>query len=224
MIRTRHIYFDAPPPRADAVTFAVIPIDGVTGAIVASGVAAKLKGLPDRPVVNRSGMLVFINLPDPPFEIEIDATEAGFFGPTTLVHPPAGPPDLDPERGRRIEVLLEPRPDYPFPPATTLIRGVVLRGGAAEEGATIAATPQGDSATFTGHSNGRGAFAVALRLPPPLDFDTRRKVAVTIELGSGPKLPGLTRTLTRDLVSGLSHSFRDPIDLAGSNEPDFFAI
>jgi hypothetical protein len=228
MMRPSRIYFDTPPLREDIVSFAIIPIDGVTGALVRSGVTATVKGLANRPVLNRSGMLVFINLPDPPYEIEVDATNAGFFGPTTIIHPPdpppVGPPDLHPERRRRVEVLLEPRPDYPFPPATTLIRGVVVRGPAVEEGAEIAATPQGDSGRFTGHSAGTGAFAVALRLPPPLDFDSRRKVDVKIELSSGPNLPHRTRTLTRKLTSGLSHSFREPIDLDGTNEPDFFAI
>ncbi|MGZ8284023.1 MAG: hypothetical protein ACXW27_00440 [Allosphingosinicella sp.] len=226
MMRAPHVYFDSPPLREDVVSFAIIPIDGVTGAVVRSGVAARVDGLPDRAVVNGSGMLVFLNLPDPPYQIEVDAREAGFFGPTTIVHPPdpppVGPPDLHPERRRRVEVLLEPRPDYPFPPATTLVRGVVVRGTAPEDGAEIAATPQGDSGEFKAHSTGRGAFALALRLPPPADFDTGREVDVEIKLTSGPTLPKLTRTLTRKLTSGRSHSFRDPIDLDDDNEPGFF--
>lgn len=228
MTRPDQIYFDTPRLREDVVAFAIIPIDGVTGAVVRSGVTARVRGLPDRAVLNQSGMLVFINLPDPPYEIEVDATGAGFFGPTTIVHPPppppVGPPDLHPERRRRVEVLLEPRPDYPFPGATTLIRGVLVRGPAPEEGAEIAATPEGDSGTFEAHSTGNGAFALALRLPPPTDFDSGREVDVEIRLTSGPVLPGLTRILNRKLTAGHSHSFREPIDLAGDNEPGFFAI
>lgn len=217
------IYFDTPPSREDVVAFAIIPVDGVTGAVVRSGVTAKIKGLPNRAVLNRSGMLVFINLPDPPYEIEVDATGAGFFGPTTIVHPPAGPPDPNPERRRRVEVVLEPRPDYPFPSATTLIRGVVVRGSAAEEGAEVAATPHGDSGEFKARSTGNGAFAVALRLPPPSDFDTHRQVDVEIRVTGRPTLPPKTRTLIRKLTGGRSHSFLEPIDLNGNNEPDFFA-
>jgi hypothetical protein len=228
MTRTRDIYFDVPRLREDEVSFAVIPIDGVTGAVVSSGVAARVKGLPDRPVLNRSGMLVFINLPAPPYEIEVDAADAGFFDPATIVHPPppppVGPPDQDPERSRRVKVLLDPRPDYPFPAASTLVRGVVARGTAAEAAAAIAVTPAGESGEFTGRSTAKGAFAVAVRLPPPADFDSHREVEVKIRLTSGPTLPNLTRTLTRRLTSGRSHSFREPIDLAGDNEPTFFAI
>lgn len=222
MNRPVHIYFDSPPLREDVVSFAVIPVDGVTGAIVRSGVTAKVKGLPARPVLNQSGMLVFINLPDPPYEIEIDATEAGFFGPSTIVHPPFGPPDPDPERARRVRAMLEPRPDYPFPPATTLVRGVVVRGAVAEDGAEITCTPTGSFGDFTAHSTERGAFALAVRLPPSADFNTAKEVEVKIEFTSGPKLPKLTRTLTRKLVRARTHSFRQPVDLAGTNEPEFF--
>jgi hypothetical protein len=224
MNRPVHIYFDTPPLRVDVVGFAVIPVDGITGAIVRSGVTAKIKGLLDRPVLNQSGMLVFINLPDPPYEIEIDATEAGFFGPVTLIHPPPGPPEPDPQRARQVRVLLEPRPDYPFAPATTLVRGVVVRGLAPEEGAEISGTPTGSIGDFTAHSTEKGAFALALRLPPPADFNAAKEVEVKIELTSGPKPPKLVRTLTCKLVRARSHSFEEPIDLTGTNEPKFFPI
>jgi hypothetical protein len=223
MSRPAHIYFDSPGRQEDVVAFALIPIDGVTGAIVGSGVTARVKGLPDRPVLNRSGMLVFLNLPDPPYEIEVDATEAGYFGPTTIVHPPFGPPDPHPERARRVKALLEPRPDYPFAPATTLVRGVLVRGPVPERGGEIRCKPTG-SGTFVAHSTDKGAFALALRLPPPVQFDSAKAVEVQIKVSSGPVLPAKERTLSCKLTSGRSHSFREPVDLDGDNNPEFFAI
>lgn len=222
MSRPATFYPDATAtPRLDRVTLAVVPIDPVGGGVVRAGVRAKVNGLPDRPLVSGSGMLVFINLPDQPqYEVEVDASGAGFFGPRTLTYQPPDPADPDQERRRRLEVLLEPRPDYPFPAGTTLVRGAVLRGAAPVEGASIECRPPGSLADFTARSGAAGSFALALRLPPSGDFDSRKPVPVRIRIGEGADL----RELARSVVRGRSHSFLEPIDLAGANEPGFFTI
>jgi hypothetical protein len=207
--RPASIQFDT-GARTDRVTFALAPVDSVTGAIVTSGVSAKVAALMDRPIVNASGLLVFVNLPDQPqYEVEVDAAAAGYFSPVTLiVQPPA----------RRVEIMLEPRPDYPFPAGTTLVRGVVVRGSEPVAGAAIEGRPQGSLGSFRARSSASGAFALALRLPPPDDFGAGRPVRTEIRFGGD----GAARILNRDLVGGRSHSFLEPIDFDSTNEPEFF--
>lgn len=212
------ILFDS-PPRIDRVTLAIAAVDAVAGTIVRDGVTARIEGLMDRPIVNASGMLVFINLPDQPhYDVEVDGRRAGFpfverfaFAP-----PPAG--NRDPA-ARRRDVLLAPGPDYPFRPGTTLIRGVVARGSGPVAGASISATPAAGGAAFETRSIANGAFALALRLPPFGTHETEAPVPVKITLAER----GDARSFVRPLVNGRGHSFLEPIDLAGSNDPGFFA-
>jgi hypothetical protein len=214
------IYFDT-SPRIDTVTLAVLPIDGVTGAIVRSGVTAKIKGLLDRPIINATGMLVFINLPAPPvppaYEVEIDARKAGFVGPETLPFEPPAANDPNLETKRRLPLLLKPRSDYPFPSGTTLVRGVVVRGADPVAGALISAQPPLSSGPFEALSGANGAFALPLRPHP--EGPVPLQLAIRFEQGADVRiLPG------KVITPGRSHSFRKPIDLASNNDPDFFTI
>lgn len=213
------IRFDT-PTRVDRVTLAVLPIDGFTGALVTRGVQARVLGLSDRPIVNGSGMLVFINLPDPPappaYRVEVDAREGGFFGPELLpfTPPPAGDPDE--EAKRRLPLLLKPKPDYVYPSGTTLVRGVVVRANEPVAGAVISSRPPSSAARFEALSDDRGAFALALRPHPDADLSS---LDIRFEQG------GDVRTLAgKALTRGRSHSFLEPIDLSGTNDPKFFTI
>lgn len=209
------ILFDS-PPRTDRVTLAVAAVDAVTGRPASVGISARISGLTDRPIVNNSGMLVFVNLPEQAqYEVEVDGRRAGFpfVERFTFAPPPAG--NKDPA-ARRREVLLEPGPDYPFPPDTTLIRGVVTRGKAPVAGAAISAAPAGGRA-FTGRSTASGAFALALRLPAVATSDDEARVPVRIRMSEG----GNARSFVRQIANGRSHSFVEPIDLAGTNSPPF---
>src|SRR5262249_10711602 len=131
------VYFDD-EPRTDVVTFAVVPFDAFSGQVVSEGVKAELEGLPNRPIKNLSGHLVFINLPDPPdgskYKVDIDASKAGNFSPESEFFPPDDP---DLANTRRLPVKLMRRPDFPYAEATTLIRGVVVRGKDPVVGASI---------------------------------------------------------------------------------------
>jgi len=211
------ILFDT-PPRIDRVTLAVGAVDAVTGGLVRDGVSARIDGLSDQPIVNASGMLVFINLPDRPhYDVEVDGRRAGFpfVEHFAFVPPVAG--NKDPA-ARRRDVLLAPGPDYPFAPGTTLVRGVVTRGSVPVAGASISAAAAGGASHVT-RSVPNGAFALALRLPPLGTHEAEAPVPVTITVAEG----GDARSFTRPLSNGRGHSFLEPIDLTGSNDPGFFA-
>jgi hypothetical protein len=216
-------YFDA-TPRVDKVTFAVVPFDTFSGRVVASGVKAKVDGLFDRPIKNLSGRLVFINLPQQAaYAVSIDASDAGYFSPVNATFPPAGDPNS--AAARRLMVPLIRRPDFPYAEATTLIRGVVVRGSGSgavpvpgasiRTGPIVIVSPILDP-QFKTSSDERGAFALPL---------TRRRAhgdsetyLVTLHLKQGNN----ARTLTVEVSDGKSHSFEQPIDLTGTNVPKFF--
>ncbi|HEY0413173.1 MAG TPA: hypothetical protein VGD66_08525 [Allosphingosinicella sp.] len=218
MSRATTIMFDS-PPRIDRVTLAVGAVDAVTGRLIGEGVGARITGLMDRPIVNASGMLVFINLPDQPqYDVEVDARRAGFpFVERFTFTPPAAGNKVP--AARRHHVLLAPGPDYPFAPGTTLIRGVVTRGSAPVANASISAAPAAGGASFATRSIANGAFALALRLPPLGTHEAEAPVSFTIAVSEG----GDARSFVRPLTNGRGHSFLEPIDLAGTNDPGFFA-
>lgn len=211
------ILFDM-PPRIDRVVFAVGAVDAVTGALVRDGVSARIDGLPDQPIVNGSGLLVFINLPDrPQYEVEVDGRGAGFphVERFTFTPPAAGKDD---PAACRHDVLLTPGPAYPFPSGTTLVRGVVRRGTAGVDGATVSATSISGGTAFETRSVADGGFALALRLPPLGTHEAEAPVPVTLAVSD----QGQSRSFMRPLVNGRCHSFLEPIDLAGTNDPGLF--
>lgn len=219
MSRRPTILFD-PPPRTDRVTLAIAAVDSVTGMPIRGGVGARIAGLMDRPIVNASGMLVFVNLPDRPlYDVEVDGRRAGFPFVERFAFTPPAADDQNPA-ARRRDVLLTPGPDYPFAPGTTLVRGIVVRGGAPVAGAAITATPTAGGAAFATRSVANGAFALALRLPPSGPHAAQTPVPVAIAVSEG----GDSRTLVRELENGRSHSFSEPIDLAGGNDPGPFFV
>lgn|GEM_PF-3325577 len=212
------ISFDS-PPRIDRVTLAIGAVDAVTGTLIRDGVSACMNGLMDRPIVNASGMLVFINLPDrPQYDVEVDGRRAGFPFVERFAFTPPAKGNKDPA-ARRRDVLLAPGPDYPFAPGTTLVRGVVTRGSAPVEGAAISAAPSAGGGSFATRSIANGAFALALRLPPVGTDEADAPQSVTIEMSEG----GDRRSFLRPIDHGRGHSFLEPIDLTGSNDPGFFA-
>ena len=201
-------------PRIDRVSLTIAPLDFVSGALVRSGVSARVAGLANRPTVNVSGMLVFVNLPDlPAYDVEVDGRRAGFpfVERFRFTPPPAG--TLDPA-SRRRDALLLPGPDYPFPPGTTLVRGVVTRGAAPATDASITAAGA-DYPVFATRSIANGAFALALRLPPLGTHAAEAPAAFTIAVSDS----GGGRSFVRPLINGRVHNFREPIDLAGTNDP-----
>lgn len=213
----RAIPFDV-SPRVDRVTLAIGAVDAVTGALIRSGVSARVFGLVDQPIVNASGLLVFINLPDQAlYDVEVDGRRGGFPFVERFSFTPPAASNKDPS-ARRRDVLLAPGPDYPFTPGTTLVRGVVTRFASPVAGALISAGSSGGGAIFATRSAANGAFALALR-PPAIGTDEAElPLSVTIDVSEG----GEQRSFVRQLARGKVHSFRQPIHLSGSNDPDFF--
>jgi len=218
MARAATISFDA-PTRMDRVTLAIGAVDAATGRLVREGVTARINGLTDRPILNAAGLLVFINLPDQPrYDVEVDGRVAGFPFTERFAFTPPAAVSKDPA-ARRRDVQLAPGPDYPFVPGTTLIRGVVTRGSAPVAEASISVALATTAASFATRSIANGAFALALRLPSLEGPEAEAAVTVTITVSDG----GASRSFVRTLAHGLSHSFLEPIDLIGGNDPGLFA-
>jgi hypothetical protein len=206
---------DEVPPAVDEMMIAAL--DAVTGIPIGHGVRVRIQGLIDQPTVNPSGMLVFNNLPEQPhYIVEVDGRCAGypFVERFTFTAPPPG--NKDPA-GRRRDVLLLPGPDYPFAPGTTLVRGVAMRGSVPVEGASISALPVSGGASFTTRTVANGEFALALRLPPLGTYEAEAPVSVTIMVQEGAD----TRSFVRPIANGRSHTFGEPLDITGTNDPGF---
>jgi hypothetical protein len=225
---TGTILFPAVDPPFDDVTAVLVPADRTSRRPVTSGVRATLwddqndRDLPDRLVRNLSGALVLLNRPlGETYTFRVDPTDAGYSGPFLVA--------FQPDAGNRRQIVwLSSRPDSPFDPGTTLIRGVVTRTApnASAAGIEIAAVPrrggggppQDDDPMFTGISGERGSFAVAVHLEPPDDgdLDATVETALTLNRGGVPQ-----RELVVHLDYGREHVFAEALDLDGANEPPF---
>jgi len=225
---TGTIVFPEVDPAFDEVTAVLVPADRTSRRPVTSGVRVTLwddqndRDLPDRLVRNLSGALVLLNRPlGETYTFRVDPTAAGYSGPFLVA--------FQPDAGNRRQIVwLSSRPDSPFDPGTTLIRGVVTRTApnASAAGIEIAAVPrrgdggapQDDDPTFTGNTDERGCFAVAVHLEAPDDGDLDAPVetALTLNRGGTPH-----RELVVHLGHGREHVFAEALDLDGSNEPPF---
>jgi hypothetical protein len=202
------IYYDE-DPIVDTVTFAITPIDAFSGMLVRAGVKAEVDGLPNRPIKNLSGHLVFINLPaSPKYTGTVNAREAGYFWPEPFDFVPSATAD------KRRKVLLYPRPEFAYPPETTLIRGVVVLGTAPNAPAVANARIYTDVPSFETRSDTRGSFALALTLSTAMSHGGKATVKLTLEQGGKTRLfPNL------EIIEAKPQSFNMPIDLNGGNNP-----
>jgi hypothetical protein len=224
---TGTIAFDVDPKRDD-VTAVLVPADRTSRRPVTTGVQVTLwddqndRALPDRLVRNLSGALVLLNRPlGETYTFRIDPTAAGYSGPFLVA--------FQPQAGNRRQVVwLATRPDSPFGPGTTLVRGVITRTApnASAAGIEVVAVPrrgdggvpQADDPAYVGMTDEHGGFAVALRLEPPDDgdFDAAVETALTLNGARDPH-----RELLVQLDHGHEHVFAEPLDLDGDNEPPF---
>lgn len=211
------IRFNNDPP-IDNVGFAVVPIDAFTGRIVVSSVTARLKNLPDRPIRNLSGMLVFVNLPtQPSYQIEVFPETAGYFDPGEKTWPVPG--DLTSAKSKRLIVPLFRQPTAGVDTEATTVAGVVVRGVQPVVGAIIqailppTALPPGSNLDpFETRSDGRGAFALRLRLPTD-------PANMVVDVKFRFKQGAFQRDIERLVEEGKFYSFEKPIDLIGANTP-----
>ncbi len=244
MVHRSVIGFENDPPE-DVVTCSVAPIDAFTGRIVQRNVTASVTvagetaesevlKLPDKPIRNLSGLLVFINLPDhPKYRVHVKARAAGYFDPEPAdFTPPEPDDDSDPKDRLRLDFPLFPRPDFAFTEEVTLVSGVVVRGTEGVEGARISVIVPAPALgignrrqpqVFETRSDERGAFALALRLPA---FSENGEGG-DAEDGSDKGVPVKFKIETRgsddewildleweiQIIEGRRHVFRSPIDL-----------
>ncbi len=240
------IGFEKDPPE-DIVTCAVAPFDALTGRIVQRNVTASVTvagetaesetlKLPDKPIRNLSGLLVFINLPDhPKYRIAVKARAAGYFDPEPADFTPPERKDknaLDLKDSLRIDFPLFPRPDFAFSEEVTLVSGVVVRGTEGVDGARILATVPAPNAgmgnnhpdhSFETRSDERGAFALALRLPAFFEneesgdaedrADKGVSVKFRIETRGGDDEWQLDLEWDIKIIESRRHVFSSPIDL-----------
>lgn len=235
MVRRFPITFDDERP-VDEVLVAVAPMDAFTGLIVPHNVDARIEGLPDRPIRNLSGLLVFLKpkpneaeptatVPDQEkYRIHVSAETAGYFDPELAeFEPPKDDDESDPRTRLRLDVPLLRLPTFPFTEETTLVSGVVVRGEEAVTGARIwAKLPAGvvpgnvDSPIFfETKSYSRGAFALALRLPAWEDNpDSLVTIVLHVKEDGHPEFKQEIQVKEHQ-----RHVFEEPIDISGTTSP-----
>lgn len=212
-------------PHIDHVIVAVAPIDAFTGRIITTGISASLKGLPNRPVRNRSGMLVFVRKNGIPeqarYEIEVNAEKAGYFNPDTpILYSPPATDNSNRANKPQIDVPLMRRPTSAIDTDATTVAGVVVRAAQPVAGATVFAElptsmlPPGGAtlAPFETRSDERGAFALMLRLPAG---SVTAAVTVKFKFSEGTDV----REIVRLVAEGKFYSFEEPIEMNIDNEP-----
>jgi hypothetical protein len=250
MVHRFAVAFEKDPPE-DIVNFAVAPIDALSGRIVQGNITATVSvlstatesgelRLPDKPVRNLSGLLVFINLPDyPKYRVTVSAKTAGYFDPDPIEFTPPAPDDnSDPKNRLRLDFILFPRPGFDFSDEATLVSGVLVRGEEKVQGARISvevsSTPfgrlrnNGAAKAFETRSDERGAFALAVRLPA---FSENGGSGVGVDKGVSVKFRVETRNNSGDwelvlewdiqIIEGRRQVFKRPIDLMVSDNPIF---
>lgn len=211
------IRFDNDPP-IDNVGFAVVPIDAFTGRIVASAVTANLKGLPNPPIRNRSGMLVFVNLPSQPsYQVNVFSGAAGYFDPGEKMWPVPG--DAASANSKRLIVSLFRLPSAGVDTEATTVAGLVVRGAQPEAGAIVQAILPGDALPpgsafdpFETRTDERGAFVLRMRVPTD---PAGASVDVKFRFQQG----AFQRKIEHPVEEGRFYSFEKPIDLIGANTP-----
>ena len=238
------IGFETDPPE-DIVNFAVAPIDALTGRIVDRNITASITvekearesgilKLPDKPIRNLSGLLVFVNLPEHPlYHVHVQARDAGYFDPDPKDFPPSDRQETsDPGDRFRLDFPLIPRPGFPFSDEVTLISGAVVRSDDGVAGARISAIVPGSTAgvdqTFETRSDERGAFALAVRLPDlSANGDSENNEAVDFMIETKGDNGGwrLELELTGlKIFEGQSRAFKQAIDLANPGNPVLVTI
>jgi hypothetical protein len=201
------------PDFVDVVTAVVIPMDGITRRVVATGVEVELwdpardAAVPSRLVRNLSGHHVLLNLPaDRLLTFCIRPERAGYRGPVVVAFTPSAD-------GVKRVVALERLAGADVADLATLVRGMVVRADEPVAGATVGVAPPGPAGhQFAATTDERGVFALAVHLdeagPVPLTLRI-------VEAGGGG------RDVDVELERGRTHVFAAVIDLGQPATPQF---
>ena len=198
------------------VAIAAEIVDGVSLRRIRSGIEVGATGLKRAPVVNASGLWIWISEAGATAQAIVVISPDGIYAgaSTTPVAPPAC---------RRIE--LAPTPRYRFGPGTTAMRGTLVERTGSSILGTGSTTPVGGAlirlqwtddngwhdAPLASPTDADGAFAAVLRLPAEAeavsDADGALSVRLTITRGSLvrtsaalPLRPGAVRSLSQPLI------------------------
>jgi len=158
------------------LSFAVQLIDDLTKNETIGNIKVKVKETDKKAMKNTSGYYLFTDLKAGTYTVRVDSDM--YFPKETTVDLP---PILDPKNPLITEIVLKPRPEYPFSSNATLVRGVV-RDGANEpvKGAQLRVIGRNMETI----SDGKGSFVVYLS-------GIENEEEVSIE----SKKNGITRTI-----------------------------
>lgn len=168
------IYFDDPPKPPVRVVFAVAAVDAFTGRVVTSDIEVHVDGLHHKPIRNRTGLRVFVDLPvQKRYDVEVKAVKAGYFDGRGFIEPPEID-DTSAPADRLLTIPLYRRPSKAAADEdSTVIAGVLERNGDPVALGSVSVLSPADPSPLAGPppatpfvtlSDRRGAFALALRL------------------------------------------------------------
>jgi hypothetical protein len=100
------------------VSLAVALIDTYTDEHPIGRTRVFLRELSQEGIQNPSGYFLFLNLPDGSYTLRVESEH--YRDEELMINIPTSPPG-----NPLVNIFLEPRPSYPFPPGITLIRGLV---------------------------------------------------------------------------------------------------
>jgi hypothetical protein len=135
-----------------------------------------LKGTGVKAPRNVSGYYLFTDLPHGTYEVSIESEL--YFSEAATVDTPTLPP-----KNPVMEILLKPKPAYPFPSNATLVRGIVSNAGAVVADAVISVTGKAVKST----TNEGGEFV--------LYFKGIKSELITIEITKGANTKSVTATI-----------------------------
>ncbi len=158
------------------LTFAIWLTDEYTLMAPIGGVQAMLKGTGFKAQRNLSGYYLFTDLPHGTYEVSIESEL--YFSEAATVDTPMLPP-----KNPVMEILLKPKPAYPFPSNATLVRGIVSNAGAVVADAVISVTGKAVKST----TNEGGEFV--------LYFKGIKSELITIEITKGANTKSVTATI-----------------------------
>ncbi len=105
--------------KSTVVSAAFLPVDAFTGEPVTEEVTVKLDGVVTEPVYHPEGYVLFTNLADATYSVEVLSSIYRLFTPLSV-----DTASLDPKSSAEV-LLLSPLPDYVFPEDATLMRALI---------------------------------------------------------------------------------------------------
>lgn len=158
------------------VSLAVALVDAYTGERPIGRVRVFLRDLSQEGIQNPSGYFLFLNLPDGSYTLRVESEH--YQDEELVINIPTSPPE-----NPLVNMFLQPRPSYPFPPGATLMRGLV-RDAAGNPITEAHAEVVGKN--ITNRSGERGEFV--LHFGALKESDVIKENSKTFVKGNGTKV------------------------------------